>query len=117
MKIVGILMVLLALSVGALSASEISTSPADKPQSASCPSASTPPSGMLNIFDLATNASAAQSHRKEKGGSSVQSLASGGWWYYCYSDPGTVYDCDLGSWECQQECEQVCGGHCDWDET
>ena len=42
--------------------------------------------------------------------------AAGGWWYYCYSDPGTVYTCDLGSAECQQECADTCGGICDWEE-
>jgi hypothetical protein len=49
-----------------------------------------------------------------KGGSGLQTKAAG-WWYYCYSDPGTVYDCDLGSSECQQECADRCKGYCDWD--
>jgi hypothetical protein len=54
-----------------------------------------------------------------KGGSGVQSKSSEPeYWYYCYDDPSySIYVCPLGtsSNECRQECEQTCGGPCDWE--
>jgi hypothetical protein len=40
--------------------------------------------------------------------------AAGEYWFYCYSDPGTIYDCDGTSGGCHMACEIQCGGNCDW---
>lgn len=56
-------------------------------------------------------------HKAHKGGSSIRLKAAGGYWFYCYSDPGTVYDCDGEACDCRAACEAYCGGPCDWDSS
>lgn len=73
----------------------------------------------LVIFALtAATLSAAphRAHKAHKGGSAIR-LKSAGYWFYCYSDPGHVYDCDGTACGCRAACGITCGGACDWDET
>lgn len=49
------------------------------------------------------------------GGSALQSLTDEDVWeFYCYSNPELVYSCFDGSEICQDNCEEICGGPCDW---
>jgi hypothetical protein len=80
--------------------------------------------GRLCLIILALT-TATLSAAPRKGGSAVRSkavktanaAAAGSYWYYCYSDPGTIYPCDGDACDCRAECASVCGGYCDWDNT
>ena len=55
--------------------------------------------------------------KPNKGGSSTPSRTDGDYWFYCYSDPSTIYDCDGTACDCKAACEIICGGPCDWDDS
>jgi len=59
---------------------------------------------------------AAAPQKAQKGGSLAYSkvVANG---FYCYSDPGHVYDCGtVSTCACKAACEVECGGPCDWND-
>ncbi len=76
----------------------------------------------LVILALALT-TASLSAAPHKGGSVVRSkakaaaAAAGAYWFYCYSDPGVIYDCDGEACDCKAACADTCGGPCDWDDT
>jgi hypothetical protein len=49
-----------------------------------------------------------------KKGGSLSSAKDAGDGFYCYSDPGQIFDCGtLSECGCNAACEYECGGECD----
>lgn len=75
--------------------------------------------GRLLVVILALTAAtlSAAPHKPHRGGSAIRLKAAGGYWFYCYSNPGRVYDCNGTACGCKTVCADICQGPCDWDDT
>lgn len=71
---------------------------------------------MVLLALTATALSSAPKSHGRPGGSGLQSMTDGPpYEFYCYSNPELVYSCFDESEVCQGNCEEVCGGPCDWE--
>ena len=72
---------------------------------------------VLLVLTATALSSTPKPHSGRPGGSSLQALtdSDGPYEFYCYSNPGLVYSCFDEEELCQQNCEEICEGPCDWD--